>query len=231
MIATGRSVFLHLHKSAGTFVNECLVRFLPGARRIGYHLPRHLIPPDLAGLPVLGIVRNPWSYYVSWYSFQSARRDPNVLYRMVSEDGRLDFAGTVRNLVELGMNLRSLDRVIDALPRSYGRRGINLPGFALAPLRGRELGFYSYLYEHMFGSTDGQLTIGRMESLRTQLPLMLESTGEPVSREMRRFIDAAAPRNAAAHGRYTEYYDDELRDLVSTRDAAVILRHGYRFGD
>lgn len=231
MIATDRFVFLHLHKSAGTFVNECLLRFVPGARRIGYHLPRRLIPTELAALPVLGVVRNPWSYYVSWFSFQSARRVPNALYRLLSEDGRLGFAGTVRNLVGLGTDQRCLDRVIDALPPRYGRRGINLPGFALAELRGRAMGFYAYLYEYMFGSTDRQLTIGRMESLRQDLPHMIESTGQALSREMREFIDHGEPRNVAHHARYTDCYDDALRDLVAERDAPVIARHGYRFGD
>ena len=93
MIATSSFVFLHLHKSGGTFVNECLLRFVPGARRLGYHLPRHLIPPESAALPVLGLVRNPWSYYVSWYSFQAARDNPNALFRVLSEERRLDFKG------------------------------------------------------------------------------------------------------------------------------------------
>jgi hypothetical protein len=231
MIATERFVFLHLHKSAGTFVNECLIRFVPGARRIGYHLPRQLIPAELAALPVLGIVRNPWSYYVSWFTFQSARRQPNALYRLLSENGRLGFAGTVRNLVELGTSRRELDRVIDALPPSYGHRGINLPGFALAALRGRALGFYSYLYEHMFGSADRRLTIGRMESLRDDLPRMIESAGQALSRDMREFIRHGSPRNAAHHGPYADFYDDALRDLVAERDAPVIARHDYKFGD
>jgi len=30
MIATERFVFIHLHKSGGSFVNECLQRFFPG---------------------------------------------------------------------------------------------------------------------------------------------------------------------------------------------------------
>jgi hypothetical protein len=29
---------------------------------------------------------------------------------------------------------------------------------------------------------------------------------------------------------YTEYYSDDLRDLVAKRDTEVITRHGYRFG-
>ncbi len=231
MIATGRFVFLHLHKSGGTFVNECLLRFVPGARRVGYHLPRNLIAPELAALPVLGIVRSPWSYYVSWFSFQSARKEPNVLFRLLSDDRRHDFGATLRNMLDLGKTPEYLDRLLDALPREYGDRGVNLPGFALAPIRGCGLGFYAYLYRYMFGADDRLLSVGRMESLRQELPRMLEATGQTVSPEMRAFIECAPPLNAAPHARYTEYYDDELRDLVAQRDAPVITRHGYRFGD
>jgi hypothetical protein len=231
MIATGRFVFLHLHKSGGTFVNECLLRFVPGARRLGYHLPRHLIPPDSATLPVLGFVRNPWSYYVSWYSFQAARRQPNLLFRILSDDGRRNFGGTVRNLLELGGSTGYLDRLLDELPDAYGHRGVNLPGFALAAIRGSGLGFYGYLYRHMFGSHDGLLAIGRMELMRQELPRLLEAAGQPVTEEMREFLDNAAPRNVARHAHYTEFYDDELRDLVAERDAPIIARHGYGFGD
>ena len=95
MIASGRFVFLHLHKSGGSFVTECLLRFFPDARRLGYHLPASLLPPDLRALPLLGFVRSPWSYYVSWYAFQSQRPRPNALFRIVSEDGTLSAQGTL----------------------------------------------------------------------------------------------------------------------------------------
>jgi hypothetical protein len=229
MIATDRFVFLHLHKSGGTFVNECLLRFVPGARVIGYHLPRRLIPAELAALPVLGLVRNPWSYYVSWYTFQAARNQPNALFRVLSEGGRCDFKGTLRNMLSLGSSAELLERLLDALPVGYGNRGLNLPGFALEPIRGTGLGFYTYLYRYLFG--DAPARIGRMESLRHDLPRLLESVGQAVSTEMRDFIDNAAPRNVAAHAHYTELYDDEARELVAERDATLIAQHGFRFGD
>jgi hypothetical protein len=83
----------------------------------------------------------------------------------------------------------------------------------------------------MFGGDDARVTIGRMESLREELPHRLEAVGQPLSREMREFIDNAAPRNVGGHARYTEFYDEELRNLVAERDTTVIARHGYRFGD
>jgi hypothetical protein len=230
MIVTQHFVFLHLHKSGGTFVNECLLRFLPDARQVGYHLPRALTPPAAMPLPALGTVRSPWSYYVSWYAFQARRTRPNALFRIASNEGRLGFADTVRNLLDLCSGGACLDALLAALPPRYTNRGLNLPAFALAPIRGSELGFYGYLYKYMYDGP-GLLHVGRMERLRQDLEPMLVSVGQSVTAAMRAYIAAARPRNASEHGSYVDYYDSALRDLVARRDAAVIARHAYRFGD
>jgi len=231
MIVTPRFVFLHLHKSGGTFVNECLMKFLPDARHVGYHLPRTMIPPESADLPVVGFVRNPWSYYVSWYSFQLERPSPNFLFRILSDDGRLDFRETVRNMLDLGAGSVRLELVIRSLPQRYSNQGLNLPGFALAPIRDTQLGFYTYLYRYLYGGGVRPVIVGRLEELRDELIPMLESVSQPVSEDMRRHIEKEGPRNASQHHAYTQYYDDQLRDLVAQRDAEVIRRHGYRFGE
>lgn len=230
MIVTERFVFLHLHKSGGTFVNELLMRFVKDARQIGYHLPRSMVPPQSAGLPVLGMVRNPWSYYVSWYAFQSRRQQPNALFRIMSEERALDFGGTLRNLLDLGTGGRYLDALIAALPPVYINRGLNLPGFALEPIRGSGFGFYAYLYRYMLDGA-GVLNVGRMERMRSELESMLVSVGQILSPAMQAYIASEPPRNASDHAAYTDYYDTALRDLVAQRDALVIDRHGYRFGD
>jgi hypothetical protein len=231
MIVTDRFVFLHLHKSGGSFVNECLLRFVPTARSIGYHLPRLLIPAENMGLPVLGFVRNPWSYYVSWYNFQSQRPAPNALFRILSDNGRLDFTATIRNMLELGAGSSQLDAVIGELPASYGNSGLNLPKFAFAPIRNSGLGFYSFLYQYLYGELDRKLTVERAEELRPRLLDFLQHVGHRVTNALNDFVLDAAVRNTSAHGPYADYYSDELRDLVAEREKLVISRHGYQFGD
>jgi hypothetical protein len=229
MIATQRFVFLHLHKSGGTFVNECLLRFFPDAKRLGYHLPRRLIPPAFTLLPVIGLVRNPWSYYVSWYSFQATRSQPNALFKTLSENGRLNFKQTIRNLLLLGDDNELLDRVVAALPQIYPGTGLNLPGFALEPIRNSSLGFYSYLYRYMYGETDAAVHIGQMEALRDELPALFAAVEQPIDATVRLYIANRAPANTSQHAAYPQYYDDELRELVAVRDAQLINRHQYRF--
>jgi hypothetical protein len=231
MIATDRFVYVHLHKSGGSFVNECLLRFFADARQLGYHLPLSLLPSPLRALPVLGFVRSPWSYYVSWYAFQSQRPRPNALFRCVSDDGTLDFKASVRNLVGLGDDQARLDRLLGLLPDRYSDAGfgLNLPAFALAPIRASGMGFYSFLFRYMYTGGAGEPWIGRCETLRADFRRFLESAGLPVGAELREFIDNAAPRNTSRHGDWRGYYDQELADLVAQRDASVIERFGYRF--
>ncbi len=231
MIATERFVFLHLHKSGGSFVNDALMRFLPDAQQIGYHLPRSLVPAPFAHLPVLGFVRNPWSYYVSWYTFQARRPQPNPLFRILSDEGKLGFEPTIRNMLDLGTLGRNerLDALVTALPKMYGSRGLNLPGFALERIRGSGRGFYSFLYRYMYDGP-GVLHIGRMERLREELPSLLASLGTAIPAPLREYIQSAPARNVSEHAGYGEYFSVELRDLVAERDAEVIDRHAYRFG-
>lgn len=231
MIATRHFTYIHLHKSGGSFVNECLLRFFPDARQLGYHLPLSLLPQELRTLPVLGFVRSPWSYYVSWYAFQSQRPRPNALFRCVSDDGTLDFNASVRNLVELGNAPERLDRLLAALPDRYGEAafGLNLPSFALAPIRGSGLGFYSFLFRYMYTAPGIDPVIGRCENLRPDFLDFLGRAGAPVSRGLRDFVLNAPPRNASRHSDWRDYYGRELADLVAARDASVIDRFDYRF--
>ncbi|MEZ5460963.1 hypothetical protein [Dokdonella sp.] len=231
MIATDRFVFVHLHKSGGTFVNECLMRFFPGARRIGYHLPRSCIPQDKRSLPVLGFVRSPWSYYVSWFSFQSRMAQPNALFRCASEDRKLDFEATIRNLLELGQGNGKLDSLLAALPREYGNQGLNLPAFALEPIRNSGKGFYSYLHDYMYAGGDSPATIGRVENLRAEFKAFLLGLDIPLPPALTGFIDEASPRNTSTHRSWREYYSDDLAELVASRDHELLRIYGYRFDD
>lgn len=229
MIVTPRFVFLHLHKSGGTFVNAGLMQHIAGARQIGYHLPRSMLPTQYAVLPLLGLVRNPWSYYVSWYSFQRARPRPNALFQTLSQGGALDFAGTIRNMLNLDRDSALLDRVLAALPAAYLNQGLNLPNVALAPIRGSGLGFYSFLYRYLYGPDVAGVKLARMEQLRVEVPQLLESAGEPVSAALRDYINAAPALNTSEHAPHRQLYDAGLAQLVAERDRFVIERHGYSF--
>ena len=229
MIVADRFVFLHLHKSGGSFVNEFLLSVVPGAVRVGYHLPWHMAPATHAAVPALGLVRNPWSYYVSWYAFQSQLPRPNALFGVLSRGGALDFAATLRNMLALGSESDLLDDVVAALPAAYTHQGLNLPGPVLAAIRDSGLGFYSFLYRYLYAG-DGILHVGRMEHVRVELPRMLAAVGQPLVDGVRQQLLSRERLNVSRHAGYTQYYDATSRDLVARHDGELIERHGYRFG-
>jgi hypothetical protein len=227
MIITPHFVFLHLHKSGGTFVNEFLVRFIPDAKQVGYHLPRALIPDSHAQLPVLGFARNPWSYYVSWYAFQRSRPQSNALFQTLSNNGALSFAQTIERMLRLDENEALLEHVLQALPNQYAGRGLNLPNFALAPIRGSGRGFFSYLFQYMFGTDPRDVHVEKSEELRSRLPSMLSSIGVSISAHASEYLRTAPRANISEHGEIAAYYDASLDELVRRKDALVIERFEY----
>jgi len=228
MIVTDQFVFIHLHKSGGTFVLSFLQQFESTAKMIGYHLPYRELPEEFRRLPVLGSVRNPWSYYVSWYSFQAAMENPNPLFRIVSDDRKLDFNATVTNLVNLSESPERLDALQQTLPDHFRPRGINLTRACIEPLRGDDIGFYSFMFERMYTGAKEPRIVG-METLREDLLDALPACGRELSGEELQFIEQQPPTNTTRHGPFQDYYNDELRDLIADKDRAVIERFGYSF--
>ena len=229
MIVTPRFAFLSLHQSGGALVNKLLLNFVADATLVGHHLPRSMIPVQFSKVPVLGVVRNPWSYYAAWYKFQKERSHPNFLFRILSDNGRLDFRDTLYNMLDLGSGSLRLELLLKALPGSYGNPGLNLPSFALAPIRDTGIGFYSYLYRYLYSGGQRPVVAGRMEDLPDELPFMLESVAQRVSTEMKKFIDDEAPRHLYPHIRFKDCYDSDMQRRVARRDAEIIDRHHYRF--
>ena len=234
MIATPRFVFLHLHKTGGQFVNRLLLRHVPDAHAVGYHLPRSTAPPELRGLPVIGFVRNPWDWYVSWYAFNHAQPQRNPIFRAVSADGHLDFKHTLVNMLHLGCERsRALrTRIGAALPETRdGNLGSGITRADMLGYADETRGYFTWLWRYMFfldARADG-LYAGRMENLRADLLAALRAVGQPVSAGLEHAILNNPQVNVSARRDYRSYYDAELRALVAARDAELVAIYGYEF--
>jgi hypothetical protein len=234
MIATSQLLFIHVHKTGGQFVNRLLLAHLPGARMIGYHLPRSEAPAELKALPAFAFIRNPWDWYVSWYAFNLANPQRNPIFRVVSEQGRADFHDTIHNLLHLGHPLQAAMReeVAQSLPES--REGNQGSGITRAVMRGftdPDAGYLTWLTRYLcfVGGSPTGLRMGRMEQLREELPGLLESCGTTVTLELSQAIAEAPAVNASPRRDYRNYYDGELKELVAERDWAIIESYGYEF--
>lgn len=234
MIAASRFVFLHLHKTGGQFVNRLLLQHLPEARTIGYHLPRSEAPPELRKLPAIGLVRNPWDWYVSWYAFNAAEPQRNPIFRGVSADGQLDFKHTLINMLHLGCERsRPLRAHISAnLPETRaGNLGSGITHAIMLGFADETCGYFTWLWRYMFfldGRVDG-LHAGRMENLRADLLHALQAVAQPITPALHEAILRNPPVNASVRRDYRAYYDSELRALVAARDRELIAAYDYRF--
>ena len=71
MIVTDKFAFVHMHKTGGQSLLNIIGASIPDARQIGYHYPFHLLPEEYRDRPLVGMVRNPWDWYLSWYAFNT----------------------------------------------------------------------------------------------------------------------------------------------------------------
>ena len=230
MIVTDKFAFVHVPRSGGTFVSEVIRKFFPSAREIGHHLPRELLPREYSHLPVLGTVRNPWEFYVSYYHYVRRRDSASKFVSWMSENGRLGFIGSVRNLLNLGVNEERLDMLNEMLPENidYSRRYIpNVSKDTMRGVRGTGVGYYTFRFNQMFGNAD-DVFFCRLETLRQDLVAFFEGIGAATD-ELRDYVLREDKKNISEHIHYSSYYTPELAGLVLSRDRQLIEKFGYVF--
>jgi hypothetical protein len=230
VIVTDKFVFAHLPRSGGTFVSDVIRKFFPSAHEIGHHLPRELLPTEYSHLPVLGTVRNPWEFYVSLYHYVWRRDATSILVSWMSENGSLDFIGSITNLLNLGANDERLDVLIEMLPETveYDRRNIpNITKDAMYRVRGTGLGYYTFRFKHIFGNAD-DVFFCRVETLTQDLVAFFEGIGAATD-ELRDYVLRSDKKNVSEHLHYSTYYTPDLAELVLIRDRLLVERFGYLF--
>jgi len=228
MIVCNKFVFLHLHKSGGTFVNQMMAACIPYARQIGYHFPYKELPHSFQRLPVVGTVRNPWDYYVSWYHFQAQMEKPHPLYMCVSKGNSLNFEETIFNLLSISENKQLFTEFQQQLPTQYMPYGINLTQKCIEPLKNSGCGFYSFLYRRLYHGASEPIII-KMEQLRAGLNTLVEQLQLQPQPRILAFLRDAPNMNTSEHNNYQSYYSNKLKQGVANADAAVIKQHNYMF--
>jgi len=237
MIVAGKFVFIHLHRTGGQFVRRLLLTYCEDANEIGYHFPLHMLPSRYQHLPIIGFVRNPWDWYVSWYAFNRIRpRSP--VFTVASANGTLGFSETVHNMLHLGSSearhrqLKS--KMVDALPRSIiGNRGIGIARDELAAFNNENEGYYSWLVRRMYGdtATARQIQLGKFENLRGDLHDILDQLNIKPAPAFMQQLHHGEKINATVHHQYCRYYDTALKNVVASREQALLQQHGYLFED
>jgi hypothetical protein len=230
MLVTDKFVFLHLPRAGGTFVYDVVRKFFPAAHEIGYHFPRELLPRNYSHLPILGIVRNPWEFYVSWYEHVRPRGNESILFSWLSDNGKLGFIETTRNALNLGVNDERLDALIDMLPEhvdSYRKNIPNITKDSMCKVRGTRVGYYTFRFNQLFGKAD-DVFFCRLDSLREDLIAFFDGIGAATD-ELRDYVLRQDKKNTSEHAHESTYYTADLAELVRIRDRQLVERFGFTF--
>lgn len=238
MIVTDHFVYIHVSRTAGTFLNKLIIEHVPGARMIQYHGHLQDLPAQYAHLPVIGFARNPWDWYVSMY-FDYRRKRQYVL-GVISERGKLAFGPTIERFLTLGddneQSRRLLAQLVQVAPAQISTRSPpqhHLPGLRSDHFAGYpdNTGYYSWLFQLMFESNATRpVHIGRFENLREEALRLLEETGAPVTDRISAYLKATGPLNASQRPKnYAEGYTPDLARLVAQKDGYIVDRFGYEF--
>jgi hypothetical protein len=232
MLIHERFVFLHVPKTGGRFIRHVLGQEISQCRELPIE-SRHdgwdKIPKEAAGLPVLGFVRNPWDWYVSWYSFivEGMVQVPPIheLLFTVEQTRGARTPGDFRTAVR-----QACTGIVDSGNRAELERAVQ--GFDLAEplMEGHDFYTSRLMVTYGAGLHSDQLTIGRLESLADDLEAFLHQAGVEMDDGAIERIRTTKAHGASRRGPYPDYYDDELRDLVGSSCEAMIERFGYSFG-
>jgi hypothetical protein len=231
MIATDKFVFLHLERTGGNFFSELLLKFIPG-EELGYHAPRSRLPARFAHLPVIGFIRNPWDWYVSFYYHKRFRLD---ILRQDPALEHLDFASATRALLHLGSDRPPFNAVkqgfVNLCPELPPEESMGVTKRELEGFRDENIGFYTWMVRRMFAGERGldDVRIWKFENLVDEIKRLLVELEYDITDEMSVALRSLKNPNPTHHAHYTTYYDDQLRAEVAKQDRLILERFAYTF--
>ena len=235
MIVTDKFSFVHMHKTGGQSLARIIGACMPESRQIGYHYPYSLLPEEYRDRPVVGMVRNPWDWYLSWFAFNTQPGIGNPLFYIVSDGCQADYRRTIANLVNLCSDTDEAgylrNALIEILPETLeGNTGVGLTKDDIRGIEPSEEGYYSWQFRRMHGGLERDgLYIGRFENLQQEFLRIMGELQVDQTDALQQGFEHTPRINASKHSHYSRYYDDELRDLVARREKDLIDRFDYRF--
>jgi len=217
MYTTNKHVFVHCNKTGGVFVKDWMIQHL-GAKVHKYkHAPIRMLDTKHHDKIKIGVIRNPFDWYVSYYTYLTQNKAlttlsfPQFLFTYTEHPRALfDF---------MGMKIR--------------RKYENLyPPKTKLPIGGwtfHYINYFSYdaikiFKEEILAPVEPSNldVLMRTENLKED---MIKVFGE----EHRESITSFPRKNVSARKPYQEYYTPELRSRVEERDGILMEYLNYEF--
>ena len=239
MFVNQRLVYLELHKTGCTQVDELLSRLVDG-RQIGKHNRLDFDPGERR---VIGSIRSPWAWYVSLWAFGcegkgevfdntvTARRARARAWRACYED--VHDPDLFRSWL---LRVLDPDHARDVLPQFAATRLSRHAGL----LTYRYLWLYSRRPRGLkrlreaelarFDDEQNLLTdVIRNEQLESDLVAALRRAGYTLEQDQLAGLGEMPRTNVSEHGPVGRYYDASTAELVRERDRLIVEKYGYAF--
>lgn len=229
MIITGSSVFRHIPKTGGMWVRQalCSIALPPFNPKDTDH--SITIPAEHADKYKFTFVRNPWSWYVSFYNYKKFGSNEEWLDTRPSPEfnSSITFEDFVTGIMQPKSALKTRMVAAFKVERLLRRNREYRPAHEdIAKIwSSSNMSMYNCLVQAYTGDAD---YVGKMESLRPDLLTMLTISNE-LTPELEKNINTLAPINQGRSADYRGYYSNQLRDLVAQDSADIISRFGYEF--
>ncbi len=210
MIVSDKFVFAHIPKAGGVFLQTILQAHFPVARSWLGDASHHSLedlPAEHRGKPVFAVLRNPWAWYVSWFTFCQAEMHNEDFLRNY-QAGEDSFATTISRLLSPNHS----NPVITAY---MARQNIGL----------LEMHRYHILD---LDCADHEISYGRLEHLADDFLAFLHRTGSAVPGGLVQALKGRAT-NRSQHNPWRDCYSPTLRKLVAEKERRVMRLGHYRW--
>lgn len=200
MIICNDFIFLHLQKCAGTTIREFLFKAFANCKRYkGEHSSIAAIPKDQCNKFIIGTIRNPHDWYLSYYS--NRKWEESKIFKDLFMCEFKEF-----------------------LRRCFFTEERKLHDVNFYKTKEQGIGPYTYYYNYCYGvqGVKSNLHIIKTEELREGLIDKLS-----LSEKQIKILDGMARLNPSEHGNYIKYYDQEMLKWVQEKDHIIFERHNY----
>lgn len=219
MIVTDTFIFLHLQKCGGSFIRDFMLENIPTSVKINpQHDGYNTIKPNDLDKPVIGIIRNPWDWYVSVYHYHLPSKgsfmSPLIQGKTFKEFLKLFLTkntGVVHNLDFNWMGRMNLGPFTYRVVRTFNETSLNL--------------------ESINSANFNKVTIIKMEGdLVSNFIKGLSDNNITLSKEIEHKLRSKAKVNTSNRDNdYRKYYDNETRELVAEKDEVLVELFKYKF--
>jgi hypothetical protein len=235
MLAIPGLIYLHIPKAAGIFVRQILrehfrVDLKPGPDGLIQHEGVDAIPDGYRDRTRLATVRNPWSWYVSWFHYgltDSGRAGIN-LAPFADDPEHPTFHGTLQRMLDPAGTGVDMDAWTVVFPGSKGY---------LRDMAERGVGLATYYAQHVLCSGDDRTKLGVdvildsgaiREHLLDALLLAGIEVDDSLRARVRTDLDLRVRANPSKHVSWPMLYSRDMQIAVAKRDLWLIRLMGYR---